>query len=71
MDDIIKNVIYVVTYWDFTGDVKEEPVVTVFNNKEAATKCYNHFKKYYPSCVLDETFLYSSFEFEKEKKQIN
>lgn len=58
----MQMVIYVVTYWDFTEDIKEEPVVTVFDNEEAAKKCYEHFKKYYSACVLDETLLYSSFE---------
>ena len=48
--------IWVVTYWDSETD----PVVTVFDNKEAAQACCDYFSKWY-SCCMDECAIYSNF----------
>lgn len=56
--------IWVVTYWEFGT----EPVVTAFNNEEAAIKCYDYFKKCYDECRLDECPIYSIFS-EKGKEK--
>lgn len=49
--------IWIVTYWDSDS----EPVVTAFNNEEAANKCYEYFKKEHYGCCLDECPVYSTF----------
>lgn len=42
--------------------VKAEPaVVTVFNNKKVAEKCYEHFKKKYGTVRIDEAPICSVF----------
>lgn len=48
--------IYVVTYWD-----DDEPVVTLFDNREAANKCYQYLKNYHTGCCVDECEVYSLF----------
>lgn len=48
--------IYVVTYLD-----DGEPVVTLFDNQEAANKCYQYLKNYYTVCCVDECEVCSSF----------
>jgi len=50
--------IWIVTYWDFFDG---EPVVTAFNNKEVANKCYEYVKKHHNGCCLDECLIYSIF----------
>lgn len=53
------NKVYVVTYWE--EDKTIEPVVTVFNNYEAAHKYHTEItKKYFGSC-LDVCDVYSGF----------
>ena len=51
------NEIWIVTYWD--KDV--EPVVTAFNNKEVAEKCYKHFAGCHEGCCIDKCKVYSNF----------
>lgn len=52
-----KPIIYIVTYWDDN----KEPVVTAFDNKEAAESYYNYSINKHKGCCLDETKIYSSF----------
>ena len=49
--------VYVVTYWD-DG---EEPVVTVFDNADAATRCMDSFSESHDGCCLDECEVYMEF----------
>lgn len=49
--------IWIVTYWD----IDSEPVVTAFNNEEAANKCYKYFKQCHDGCCLDECSICSTF----------
>ena len=49
--------VWVVTYWD----KNEEPVLTAFNNKETAERCYEYFKKGHDGCCIDELPVYSHF----------
>ena len=51
------NSVWIVTYWD-KGD---EPVVTPFDNQEAATKCYEYFKTIHDGCCLDECTIFHKF----------
>lgn len=55
MNDTNKH-IWIVTYWNS----EIEPVVTAFDNKEAAQACCDYFSKEY-SCCVDECNIYSSF----------
>ena len=48
--------IFVVTYKDNDCD---EPVVTAFDNEEAANKCYEYFKTIHDAAWLDTCPLYS------------
>lgn len=50
--------VYVVSYQD---DLEDEPVVTVFDNKLAAIKCFKTFSKIHDKVVIDEVPLYSKF----------
>lgn len=54
----VKSKIYIVTYWD----KDEEPVVSPFNNKDAAYKCYNYFKEIHDGCCIDKCNVFSSFK---------
>lgn len=38
-----------------------EPVVTAFNNEEAANKYYEYLKKGHELCCLDKCLIYSHF----------
>lgn len=49
--------IYIVTYWD----EGKEPVVTAFDNKDAAEYCYRAFRDCHDGCCMDETTVYHSF----------
>lgn len=49
--------VFVVTYVD-SG---ENPTVTVFDNKEAAEKCAEFFKKEHETVCLDEAQIYKKF----------
>ncbi len=53
------DLIWIVTYWESD----RVPVVTAFNNEEAANKCYKYFKKEHYKCCLDECPVYSTFYF--------
>ena len=52
-----KTKVFVVTYWD----KEQEPVVTVFVDREAAEKCLAYFVPRHYGCCLDECPLYSEF----------
>ena len=56
-NEIKNESIWIVTYWDFGS----EPVVTAFNNEEAAIECRDYFKRCYDECCLDECPIYSHF----------
>ena len=49
--------IWIVTYWD---DGKE-PVVTVFDNEDAARLCFRTFRDLYFGCSIDESTMYHTF----------
>ena len=49
--------VYVVTY----QDVAKEPVITVFNNEEAANKCYMAFVLEHDNAWIDSAPIYSRF----------
>ena len=49
--------IWIVTYWD----LGQEPVVTAFNNRENAEKCWLYFKDSHDGCCLDECNVFSTF----------
>lgn len=53
----VRTEVYCVTYWDDS----EEPVVTIFDNEEAANKCYDYFKMHHEGCCIDSCEIYSSF----------
>lgn len=50
-------IIWIVTYWDFD----QEPVMTPFNNRENAEKCWAYFKEIHDECYLDECEVFSTF----------
>jgi hypothetical protein len=50
--------IYIVTYWD-NG---QEPIITVFNDKEAADNCYDYFKDKHDHICIDKSQVYSTFK---------
>jgi len=52
------NTVFVVSCRD---DDDDEILVGCFNNKPAATDCYNYLRRYYDHCQLDETIEYSTF----------
>ena len=56
--------IWIVTYWNS----EIEPVVTAFDNKEAAQTCCDYFSKEY-SCCLDECNVYSSFTYKIDESE--
>lgn len=63
--------VYVVSYImgvGYTTDsLPDEPVVTVFNNKEAAKKCYEQFKKEGKYSVsLDRCPIYKTFKVKED-----
>ena len=49
--------VWIVTYWDFG----QEPVVTPFNNRKNAEKCWAYFKEIHDGCCLDECEVFSKF----------
>lgn len=49
--------IWIISYYD----VGDDPVVTPFDNKDAATKCYEHFIGEHDRVNIDECEVYSSF----------
>lgn len=51
------NKVWVVTYRDRC----EEPVVTLFDNEDAAKDCYKEFKKEHWGAWIDEAPVYSKF----------
>lgn len=51
------NKVWVVTYRDRC----EEPVVTLFDNEDAAKDCYKEFKKEHWGAWIDEAPIYSNF----------
>ena len=53
--------IWIVTNWN--SDLDSEPIVAAFNNKEAASECYEYFKKEHYECCLDECLVYSTWLF--------
>ncbi len=53
------GIVWVVTYWD--GNFGEEPVVTVFDNPEAAKLCFETFSNRHFGCCMDECNLYYAF----------
>lgn len=57
--------IYIVTYWD----KGKEPVVTVFDNRDAAESCYRAFRDSYDGCCIDESTLYHSFLVKDDGKE--
>ena len=59
------NDVYVVTYYNIWGKTRKdrEPVVTVFNNKEAAYQMYNFFNRQVGvRVIVDFCPVYSHFE---------
>ena len=58
MGDAEKNHVYVVT----VIELYQEPVHTVFNNKEAAIKMYNYFVNKAQEVLVDYCPIYSEFE---------
>lgn len=57
VNDAVDETVFVVTYWD-NG---LEPVVTVFDNRENAEKCYSFFIKRHSGCCVDEVPVYKHF----------
>ena len=53
----ITETIWIVSYYSDENDI----VVTAFNNKEAAKKCYTYFKNEYDVCAIDECPTYKHF----------
>lgn len=51
--------IYIVTYYDKDA---REPVVTAFDNRDAAERCYEAFKVNYDVVSIDRAPVYKSFE---------
>lgn len=52
--------VWTVTYW--TEDLNKEPTISVFDNEEAAQKCYEFFRKEYKGQVcIDCAPLYTQF----------
>jgi len=50
--------VWVVSYCDGNDN---EPTVTVFDNKEAAEKCYDAFKEGHNRVAIDEAPVYKQF----------
>ena len=48
--------VYVVTYYDMS-----DTVVTCFNNKENAYKCYQYFSDKYKNVTIDKCEVYTNF----------
>lgn len=51
--------IYIVTYFDKS---EREPVVTAFDNRDAAERCYEAFKDKHDIVSIDRAPVYKSFE---------
>ena len=51
--------IWVVSYYN----IEQDPVVTVFDNKDNAMKCYSYFLGNYDRVNIDECPIYSTFVF--------
>ena len=58
MTEAEKNHVYVVT----VIEQYQEPIHTVFNNKEAAIKMYNYFVNKAQDVLVDYCPIYSEFE---------
>lgn len=52
------NIVWLVTYYD-AGD---DPVVTVFDNHQAAMRCYAHFLGEHDRVNIYESPVYKSFD---------
>ena len=50
--------VYVVTAWNKTG---EEPVITAFDNEEAAESCQKIMLAKYDEAVIDQAPIYKKF----------
>lgn len=48
--------VWVVTYW--SNNTEEEPIVTVFDNDDAAQNCYKYFNRKEEHCCIDECPVY-------------
>ena len=46
-----------VIYWD----EGEEPIISLFDNEEAARKCYEYFKTNHDGCCIDKCNIFSDF----------
>ena len=60
MDDLMSKrgtSVFIVTYQDGT----EYPVITVFNNEEAAEKCLAYFGKIHDWAWIDKAPVYNDF----------
>lgn len=63
--------IWVVTYWEsFLTGPTDEPVVSVFDNEEAAQKCYKYFKQQYSGCCIDKAPIYHEFFLPEENTRL-
>ena len=51
--------VYIVTYYDKGA---REPVVTAFDNRDAAERCYEDFKDKHGVVSIDRAPVYKSFE---------
>ena len=52
------NSIYAVTYWNDN----EEPVLTLFDNRDAAKSCWEYFGERHDHCIIDKIpKVYSTF----------
>lgn len=56
--------VYIVTYYD-KGET--EPVVTAFNNLDAAEQCYKTFKDSHDIASIDRAPVYTSFTVKEGK----
>lgn len=62
----MNNKIWVVTYQDYNMDEPPynlgEPVITCFNNKENASRCYHEFYLRHDNVLIDECEVYTEFK---------
>ena len=49
--------VWSVIYWD----EGEEPIISLFDNEEAARKCYEYFKPNHDGCCIDKCSIFSNF----------
>lgn len=65
MDKHPWKIVYVVTAWNKNG---YEPIVSVFDNENAAEACQNHMRTKYDDAVIDKTPIFKTFISTNRKK---